>query len=150
MSPTTRKKSEWGREKKYPDHLLFIEIQFYKSGSLLCFSEERKYSYWNVYSTLPSLQELFMYVRLMQIPFSPITHSAMAPDCKQSNKETKDEIKIKQNSQYLSWCHANQWAVHHRHSYFQYKWFLGDLLSISRPMRPTVKQLRGYESFWQG
>lgn len=46
MSPTRGKKSEpERRKKKHPYHLLFIAIQFYKSGSLLWFSEERKYSY---------------------------------------------------------------------------------------------------------
>lgn len=47
-------------KREHPDHLLFIAIQFYKSGSSLWFSEERKYSYWNVYSTLPFLLELFI------------------------------------------------------------------------------------------
>lgn len=55
-----RKQEKKKERKKHPDHLLFIAIRFYKSGSLLWFSEERKYSYWNVYSTLPPQQELFM------------------------------------------------------------------------------------------
>lgn len=62
-STTIRKRSEWGREVggrgEHLDHLLFIAIQFPKSGCLFWFSEDRKYSYWNVYSALASLQLLF-------------------------------------------------------------------------------------------
>lgn len=44
--PYNKEEERARKEKKHPDHLLFIAIQFCKkSGLLIWFSEERKYSY---------------------------------------------------------------------------------------------------------
>lgn len=75
----------------------------------------------------------------------------MTPDHRQSNEETHHEIKTKEGKITLvGVMQTSDWSsvdtrVWQLSGYFQYKWFVGDLLSI-RPTRPTVKQWKGYES----
>lgn len=139
--PKNKESADGIREKMTQIVCYSLPFNFYKSGSILWISEERKYSDWNVYSALASLPKLFILVWLMHmhIDFDNITYSGMPLDHKQSNRETHGKMKVKQNSQYLRWCLASQWTIHHSLSTQQLFpiQMVCDVLS-TRPIRVTA------------